>query len=106
MLANFVDIDAAKAEFGETEFTYYRIPVVFSSGRKRGQEKHFVSGTKLTCSKEEYDAKHEEGERLNGERFIKGSSQFRRDYNIYSREVAKPGWREKLIELIQGANHE
>lgn len=99
-LFSFVNVAAAQAMFGETEYAYYRVAVLFCSGRKRGDEKH-VSCTPVACSREEYEAKFAEGQRLDHERFAKGAAQFRRDFNRYERKVAKPGWRERLIELIQ-----
>lgn len=99
-LSRFIDIAAAKAEFGETEHAYFRVPVVFSCGRRRGDEKHFISGTKIPCTKEEFDANVKEGDRLNEERFRVGSSKFRRDYSLWHKQIMKPGWKEQLIKMI------
>lgn len=90
----------ARAEFGEAEFTYSKSQVSWVSSRKRGEKgSHFRTVTGGSpISKEEYDANIAEAKRIGLEAFM---GRYQRSYWDYDKKLARPGWREKLIEIIK-----
>ena len=98
-LSDFVNIDAAKSAFGETEYTYVRIYVRYSSGRKRGAGNHFCLPPE-ECTKQEFDAMHADGDKKEIDRFFRAGrprDPFTESFHRYERRIKTPGWREKLI---------
>lgn len=89
----------ARAEFGEAKFAYSKSHVSWVAGRKRGEKgSHFrtVSGG-TPISKEEYDANIAEAKRIGLEAFM---GRYQRSYWDYDKKLSRPGWRERLIEMI------
>lgn len=102
-LSRFIDVEAAKAEFGDTEYEYVSIYVQFSYGRKRGTGNH-ICREPVTCTKEEFDAHHESGQKKETDRFFRAGrprDAFKESFTRYERRIKTPGWRERLIELLK-----
>lgn len=89
----------AKAKFGESEFAYSKIHIQWVYGRKRGQKgSHFIpcrAGDPI--AKEEYDANIAEEKRIRMEAFM---GRWPHSYWSYDKKLTRPGWREKLVEMI------
>jgi len=92
-------VTLAKAQFGEAEYAYFKKHVVYQSPRKRGQSgSHIIPiGDGTPIERSEYEANIEESKRINFERFM---GRWPRAYWDFDRKMTKPGWREKLIEMI------
>lgn len=101
----------AKAEFGESEFVYTKCHITWVWGRKRGEKgRHFHPiGPGEPITREEYEANIEEEKRIRLEAFM---GRWPKPYWSYDKKLTRPGWREKLVELIAsypdsaGAPHE
>lgn len=96
-------IVVGRLEFGETEYRYFKKTASFSHAdgpRKPGR--HWVSvsddGTEVT--QEEYAANIEQSKRCQVDAFM---GRLKRSYVVYDRKITKPGWREKLTEMIAAA---
>lgn len=89
----------AKVEFGEAEFAYSKSHIQWVHGRKRGQKgSHFIpcrAGDPI--AKEEYEANIAEEKRIRLEAFM---GRWPRSYWSYEKKLTRPGWREKLVQMI------
>ena len=94
-------VSVAKAEYGEAEYAYFKKRIGWRSARKRGQRgSHFMPiGDGTPIDKAEYEANLAESKRIGLEAFM---GRWQRDYWQYDRKLTKPGWREKLVEIING----
>jgi len=92
-------VELAKAEFGESEFAYSKRHVSWVYGRKRGQKgSHFIPiGPGDPITQEEYEANIEEEKRIRLEAFM---GRWPKSYWSYEKKLTRPGWREKLVEMI------
>jgi hypothetical protein len=90
----------AKTEFGEPEFTYSKKRASWTRGHgPRSPASHWIAiGAGQPVSKEEYDANIEESKRNELEAFM---GRLKRSYWRYEATMSKPGWRERLIDLIK-----
>jgi hypothetical protein len=93
-------IDVARIEFGETEWLYFKKDVRWSQrGRRSGS--HFIAiGDGTPVTREEYEAGVAEGKRCQFEAFM---GRYPRSYVLYEKKIAKSGWREELIKILETA---
>jgi hypothetical protein len=89
----------AKAEYGESEFAYSKCHITWIWGRKRGQKgSHFMPiGPGEPTTREDYEANIEEEKRIRMEAFM---GRWQKSYWSYEKKLTRPGWREKLVEII------
>lgn len=92
-------VSLAKAEFGESEFAYTKRHITWVWSRKRGEKgSHFQPvGPGEPTTKEEYEANIEEEKRIRLEAFM---GRWPKSYWSYDKKLTRPGWREKLVEMI------
>lgn len=99
-VSDFVDVEAAKAAFGEPEYRYVRIYVMHKVSKNK-RDRYHLEQAPVEVTKEEFDAKFEEGRQNELKRFMQGPHQFRESFYRYEKVVKTPGWRQKLIELLR-----
>lgn len=98
-----IDIEAAKAAFGEPEIGYFKARCNYRAGQGRREGRHFM-GDYVEVSKEEYDANHEASQRLEVKRFMNGTTGkdgVRTSFYIYERLVKRPGWPQALMKELK-----
>lgn len=91
-------VELARKEFGETQWRYSKKQVTWSRFRNRPGS-HFVpcgEGDEVTQA--EYDANIAESKRLEVEAFM---GRCKHSYVRYDKNIAVPGWRERLVEMIR-----
>ena len=92
-------VEIAKEEFCESEFAYYKRHIRWVWGRKRGEKgSHFSPiGVGQPTTREDYEANIEEEKRIRLEAFM---GRWPKSYWSYEKKLTRPGWREKLVEII------
>lgn len=107
-LLRFIDVDAAREEFGESVYSYWRIHVKYESGRSsrggRSRAPYHIECPRVACSKEEYDAHSAAGDAKELERFRRGAREFKESYVRYTKTISQPGWPDRLIEMLSACN--
>lgn len=91
-------IGAARAEFGETEYQYFRVPVYWHKCRR--QPGYHTAGTKVEISKEEYEASEADSKKARTDAFM---GRLQGNYSRVEREISKEGWKEHLLKIIADA---
>ena len=92
-------IEAARAEYGETEYTYFKQVHRWSGSRRSGAYYTSVTNRGEPITQEQYEDGLAQGKKDEVDAFMgrrKGM-----DYYTYEREISKRGWREHLIELLK-----
>jgi hypothetical protein len=92
-------IEAAKAEFGEPEYRYFNVFVLWCGGG-RGKSEHHIVSTKTEISKQEYEAMEVESKKARTDAFM---GRLKTSYHRVEREMVKDGWKEELLKIIGAA---
>ena len=92
-------IEAAKNEFGEPEYRYFNVFVLWCGGG-RGRSGHHTVSTKTEITKGEYEALEAESKRARTEAFM---GRLKTSYHRVEKEMVKEGWKENLLKIIGAA---
>ena len=96
-LLRCLDALAIKAiqEFGETEFKYYAIPIVWRNG---GHSTPLTGLERYEVTEEEWIERRDESKKHRIDAFM---GKLKRSYTNYERRPGIPLWKEKLIKLVK-----
>lgn len=104
-VADFVDIQKAAESLGEPEYEFVKTYVSWSSGRSRHGGKNLppqhYHREPVSVSRDEFEANFEESRKTEWKRFTLGPRKFQESFWLYERKLKTPGWRQKLIEMLQ-----
>lgn len=95
-------IAAARAEFGEPEFKYFRVEHYWTcprrnKPRRNGYHSVCVSHEHPECTREEYEANVERGKHDSTEAFM---GRLPRMFHTWERRLVKDGWPQELSKRI------